>query len=81
MPCWDLSHWPWRINRRLNSYVDELPITAGDLASATRKDPVLGRVYDFSLDEWPQSMEDPLLLPYFSRREELSADQGCVLWG
>ena len=63
------------------SYVDELPITAGDLASGTRKDPVLARVYDFTLHGWPQSVEDPLLQPYFSRRDELSADQGCVLWG
>ncbi|KAL9975231.1 hypothetical protein ACROYT_G012365 [Oculina patagonica] len=63
------------------SYVDELPITAGDLASATRKDPVLARVYDMTLHGWPQAIEDPLLQPYFSRREELSVDQGCVLWG
>ena len=63
------------------SYVDELPITAGDIAAATRKDPVLAPVYDFSLHGWPQAVEDPLLQPYFSRREELSVDQSCVLWG
>ena len=63
------------------SYVDELPITAGDLASATGKDPVLARVYDMTLHGWPQAIEDPLLQPYFSRREELSVDQGCLLWG
>ena len=63
------------------SYVDEFPITVRDLASATRKDPLLGRVYDFTLHGWPQSVEDPSLLPFFSCCDELSADQGCVLWG
>ena len=63
------------------SYVDELPITAGDLASATRKDPVLARVYDMTLHGWLQAIEDPLSQPYFSHREELSVDQGCLLWG
>ena len=60
------------------SYVDELPITAGE---KIRKDPVLAHVYDFPLHGWSQAVEDPLLQPYFSRREELSVDQGCVLWG
>ena len=54
------------------SYLDELPITAGDIASTTRKDPVLAHVYDFVLHGWPQAVEDPLLQPYFPRREELS---------
>ena len=29
----------------------------------------------------PQATKDPLLQPYFSRREEPLVDQGCVLWG
>lgn len=37
---------------------------------------ILARVYDFTLHGWP-----PLLLPYFSHREEFSVDQDCVLWG
>lgn len=52
-----------------------------ETAAATRKDPVLARVYDFTLHGWPQAVEDPLLQPYFSRNEELSVDQGCVMWG
>ena len=48
------------------SYVDELPITAGDVASATQKDPVLARVYDFTLHGWPQSVKDSLMQKYLS---------------
>ena len=29
---------------------------------------------------WPVTLPD-LVKPYFSRREELSIEEGCVLWG
>ena len=51
------------------------------VASATRKDPVLARLYDSTLHRWPSVVADPVLQPYFSRKHELSVDQGCVLWG
>ena len=69
------------VDEYLISCVNELPITALDIASATRKDPVLARVYDSSLHGWPSVVADPVLQTYFSRRHELSVDQGCVLWG
>ena len=50
----------------LISYLEELPVTARDIATATRKDPVLGRVYDFTLHGWPQALDDQALQPYFS---------------
>ena len=65
----------------LISYLEELPVTAQDIAAATGKDPVLARVYDFTLHGWPQVLDDQVLQPYFSRKQELSVDQGCVLWG
>ena len=33
------------------------------------------------MNGWPNYMNDESLKPYFVRRHELSADQGCVLWG
>jgi len=67
----------------LISYLEELPVTARDIniAAATRKDPVLARVCDFTLHGWPQALDDPVLQPYFSQKQELSVDRGCVLWG
>ena len=38
-------------------------------------------MYDFTLHGWPQALDDPVLQPYFSRKQELSVDRGCVLWG
>ena len=63
------------------SYLEELPVTARDNAASTTKDPVLARVYDFTLHGWPQALDDPVLQPYFSQKQELSVDRGCVLWG
>ena len=64
----------------LISYLEELPVTARDIGATTRKDPVLARVYDFTLHGWPQALDDPVLQPFFSRKQELSVDRGCVLW-
>ena len=65
----------------LISYLEELPVTARDIAAPTRKDPVLARLYDFTLHGWPQALNAPVLQRYFSGKQELSVDRGCVLWG
>ena len=65
----------------LISYLEELPVTAWNIAAATRKDPVLARAYDFTLHGRPQALDDPVSQPSFSRKQEISVDRGCVLWG
>ena len=30
---------------------------------------------------WPQKLPEPDLAPFFSRKDELSVENGCVLWG
>jgi len=62
------------------SFVDQLPLDAKDICKATRKDPILAKVLDHVLTGWPAHVEDDLK-PYFLRRNELSAECGCVLWG
>ena len=61
------------------SYFDELPVTAKQINQATSRDPVLSRVLDLTLNGWPKVVQDGNMKPYFVRRHELSADQGCVL--
>ena len=63
------------------SLVDELPVTNKEIRSATRKGPVLARVYDMTMTGWPDHVTDERLKPYWTRRHELSTEQGCVLWG
>ena len=58
-----------------------LPVTAQQLANATRRDPVLSKVLYWTLSGWPQSNPEPAIKPQFQRKNELSVTQGCVLWG
>ena len=46
----------------------------------TQRDPVLSRVYHYIVSGWPE-YSDPLLTPYRTRRDELSTEAGCILWG
>lgn len=63
------------------SLIDGLPITASDIATATAKDPTLMRVYQYVLEGWPQGGVGEELKVYHQKREHLSTDQGCILWG
>ena len=49
------------------------------LCKATRADLVLSKVLNFLRSGWPSNIPDPVK-PYFSRRDELSIEEGCVLW-
>ena len=63
------------------SFVDGLPLTATDIAGETVKDSVLSHVYQYVLEGWPQKGVSDELKPFYQRRDHLSTDQGCVLWG
>ena len=62
-------------------YRDELPVNSKDIANATRRDPVLARVYEHTMNGWPDKIKDEQLKPYFIRRHELATESGCILWG
>ncbi|KAK6179270.1 hypothetical protein SNE40_011672 [Patella caerulea] len=63
------------------SYVNELPINSHQISEATRKDRLMCKVLEYVKTGWPSFIEDPELKPYFIRRNELSTDQNCILWG
>ena len=69
------------VDEYLICYVNEFPVTARDIASATGKHPVLARVSDSTLHVSSSVVADHVLQRYFLRKHELSFDQGCVLWG
>eukprot|EP00731_Ephydatia_muelleri_P003248 Em0001g3248a len=57
-----------------------LPVTAHDIAKATRRDKMLAAVLQSVLHgRWNMSSHD--LDPFYRRRDELSCHDGCVLWG
>ena len=63
------------------SYVDQLPVTARDIAQATSKDPILASVYSHIMEGWPNKLKEESIKPFYQRKDQLSIDQGCLLWG
>ncbi|XP_054272632.1 uncharacterized protein K02A2.6-like [Macrosteles quadrilineatus] len=60
--------------------VSENPLTSVDVARFTGRDPLLSRVRDFLWHGW-RDVKDPKLTPYLKRKDELSIEANCVLWG
>ena len=61
--------------------LDTTPITAEQLKDWTRRSPFLARVSNFVKSGWPSKCPDLNLQPYFQRRDELTTQDGCILWG
>nr|XP_055038341.1 uncharacterized protein K02A2.6-like [Misgurnus anguillicaudatus] len=60
--------------------VDNSPVTAAQVKKHTRSDPVMSKVLDLVLRGEVGEMS-PLLRPYLTRRNELTVESGCLLWG
>lgn len=62
------------------SYVNDLPVTSDEVRKETASDHVLAQVVRYVMFGWPNQVEGDLV-PFHRRRNELSIDQGCLLWG
>ena len=47
----------------------------------TKMDPILSQVLGFILEGWPSKTSSEELNSYFTKRTELSVEDGCILWG
>ncbi|KAJ8356575.1 hypothetical protein SKAU_G00193690 [Synaphobranchus kaupii] len=61
-------------------HMDDAPVNMSQVRKWTAKDATLSLVHSYVLNGWPE-VRDPRLMPYYTRRLELSARDGCVLWG
>ena len=57
-----------------------LPVQTSELRAATRSDPVLSKVLHCLHYGWPEDAQDSLT-HFWRRREELSVEGDCLLWG
>ena len=59
------------------------PLSAADIRKGTDCDPILSKVRSFLLHGWPSSgLEgNEEFQPYVCGKDELSTDNGCILWG
>ncbi|XP_054267315.1 uncharacterized protein K02A2.6-like [Macrosteles quadrilineatus] len=63
------------------SNVDQLPVTHREIGLATKFDPTLSRVMEYTTNGWPNHTEDPALKPYMDKTLQLSTEKDCLLWG
>ena len=63
------------------SQIDSLPVSANDIKRETRRDTITSKVLDLVLNSWTQKPQDEQLKPYYMRRNEISVQHGCLMWG
>ena len=61
--------------------VDQSPITSDEVKYYTERDPVVNRVMNYIQCGWPCENLKDHFKPFKSRKDELSIEQGCVIWG
>lgn len=64
----------------LAEHLEQAPLKADQVARATRTDASLSKVLKYVLNGWPGKVDESLKA-FYTRRCELSAERGCVLWG
>ena len=57
-----------------------LPVTSQQISVATQRDPVLSKVKLYILKGWPEQVPQSLRV-YYSKMEQLTVEDGCLLWG
>ena len=62
--------------------LDYSPITSEQIRIMTRRDPVLSKILDYvTTGAWHTNCVYSNLSAYFNKQDEISIEQGCVLWG
>jgi len=59
---------------------DDLPVNLEAVVEATRADPLLSRIADYTLNGWPNHLNDPSLAAYFKLRFSFSLERNVLLF-
>ena len=62
------------------SQMESLPVTVRQLRAGTHSDRILSKVYRYVKGNWPHHVPK-CLQPFADRRNELTVEEGCLLWG
>ena len=60
--------------------IEAVPVSASEIRKSMARDTQLSAVFRYTKEGWP-SEYNPVLRPYFARREELTIEDGILLWG
>ena len=61
--------------------LESLPVSIDQVRKATRSDPILSRVLEYALTGWPTEVTSEAIKPYFNKRNEITVEENCLLWG
>ena len=61
--------------------INKSPMCSTNIKAWTLKDPLLSKVLRYVTHGWSLSTEDEQLIPFFRKKDELSLEDGCILWG
>ena len=68
------------INNFMVGQIQAMPVTAEQVQTATRRDPVLSQVYRYVQEGWPATVNDKYK-PFYKHKDELCVEAGCLLLG
>lgn len=58
-----------------------LPLTVSDISRVSHRDKLITKVMQYTLQGWPNHIEDIALKPFFNIRSYLSLEQNCLMFG
>lgn len=61
--------------------MDKVPLRAPEITRATASDPILSKLYRYTMEGWPPFKRDPELQACSACNTELTTENGCVMWG
>lgn len=64
-----------------NYVQDNLPVSFSDIKREVTKDSLLNKIYGYVMFGWPTKTNSDEEKPYFSRKEGLHIEHGCLIWG
>ena len=65
----------------LIDHLNSTSVKAAQIGVWTQRDPVLSSVTRHVRQDWPSKPTNDAQKPYYNRREELSVEDNCLLWG
>ena len=65
----------------INKLQIEAVLGVDHVRNATRSNPTLSRVLEYTLSGWPKAIDLETIKPYFNKRNEITTEDGCLLWG
>lgn len=65
----------------LNYAQDSFPVNFKDIKIETAKDPLLSKIFGYVMYGWPSKLNNDIENAYYSRKESLHLEQGCLVWG